>query len=69
MQCISHSWFCAVCKLAEGTLRPIILMYDTYTDEDVKQYWSQHQPLGYICLQVDFTLLITTPEVYSLVSL
>lgn len=65
MQCISHSWFCAVCKLAEGTLCPIIQI----TDEDVKQYWSQHQPLGYICLQVDFTLLITTPEVYSLVSL
>lgn len=52
-------------KLTEGTLCPIIQV----TDENVKQYWSQYQPLGYICLQVDFILLITTPEVCILVSL
>lgn len=46
--CISHlSQFCIVCKLAGGALSPIIYGIN----EEVKQFWTQYQFLGYTTTQ------------------
>lgn len=35
--------FCTICELAEGTLCPIVQVFNVH----VKQYWPCYQPLGY----------------------
>jgi len=39
----SSSQVCIICKIPEGALCPTVWVIN----EDVEQYWSQYQPLGY----------------------